>query len=86
MSADRQAYSRYQILCAERAAWIEGETADADVFYYDGVSFWRVAGDGRKRLVASWRAPGHGWRHDEGCTCDLCAAPRPASLHRASVA
>ena len=86
MSADRQAYSRYQILCAERDAWLEAETGDADAYYYDGISFWRVAGDGRKRLVPSWRAPAHGWRHDEDCTCDLCAAFRPARLSPASVA
>ena len=45
-----------------------------------GPGFVRVAEDGRKRLVPSWRAPAHGWRHDEGCTCDLCAALRPARL------
>jgi hypothetical protein len=86
MSAHRQAYSRYQILCAERDAWLEAETGDADTYHYDGISFWRVAGDGRKRLVPSWRAPAHGWRHDEDCTCDLCRAYRPARLHPASVA
>jgi hypothetical protein len=86
MDADRQAYSRHQILCAERDAWLEGETKDGDTFYYDGVSFWRVAGDGKKSLVPSWRAPGYGWRHDADCTCYLCSALRPARLHPASVA
>ena len=53
MTVHRQAYSRYQILCAEREAWLEVGAEEA--YYYDGISFWRVAGDGRKRLVPSWR-------------------------------
>ena len=51
MNADRQAYSRYQILCAEREAWLDGETADDDTYYYDGISFWRCEAGGKKRLV-----------------------------------
>ena len=75
MTADRQSYSRYQILCAEREAWLDGQTADDDTYYYDGISFWRCAPNGgKKRLVPSWRTPGHGWRHASDCTCDLCAA------------
>ncbi len=77
MSADRQTYSRYQILCAECEAWLHGETADDDTFYYDGISFWRCEAGGRKRLVPSWRTPAHGWRHTDGCSCDLCATRRP---------
>ncbi len=84
MSADRQAYSRYQILCADRDAWLE--TADAQTYHYDGISFWRVDGAGKRRLIPCWRAPRHGWRHDDACTCDLCAARRPARLRPASVA
>ena len=86
MSADRQAYSRYQILCADRDAWLEAGRRTRDTYYYDGISFWRVDGDGKKRLVPSWRAPAHGWRHADDCTCDLCAALRPARLCPASVA
>ena len=41
MNADRQTYSRYQILCAEREAWLDAENAESDSFYYDGISFWR---------------------------------------------
>ena len=77
MDADHQTYSRYQILCAECEAWLHGETADDDTFYYDGISFWRSESDGRKRLVPSWRTPSHGWRHKDGCSCDLCATRRP---------
>jgi hypothetical protein len=77
MSADPRTYSRYQILCAEREAWLNGETGDADTFYYDGISFWRSESGGRKRLVPSWRTPTHGWRHRDGCSCDLCDARRP---------
>jgi len=77
MDADRQTYSRYQILCAEREAWLDGETADDSTFYYDGISFWRCEANGRKRLVPSWRTPGHGWRHTPDCNCDLCDARKP---------
>ena len=77
MNADRQTYSRYQILCAEREAWLDGEGEDADSYYYDGISFWRHDPKGKRRLVPSWRTPGHGWRHASDCTCDLCAARRP---------
>jgi hypothetical protein len=79
MIADRQTYSRYQILCAEREAWLLGETAGDGTFYYDGISFWRCEAGGRKRLVPSWRTPAHGWRHEDDCSCDLCAAHRPAA-------
>ena len=86
MNADRQTYSRYQILCAEREAWLDGASADDDTFYYDGVSFWRRDPRGKQRLVPSWRAPVHGWRHADDCTCDLCGARRPVVLHPRSVA
>ncbi len=76
MTADRQNYSRYQILCAEREAWLDGQATD-DAFYYDGISFWRCSSNGKRRLVPSWRTPGHGWRHADDCTCDLCAARTP---------
>jgi hypothetical protein len=86
MSAERHTYSRYQIICAEREAWLDGETADDDVYYYDGISFWRGDARGKKRLVPSWRTPAHGWRHTADCTCDLCDARRPVVLHPRSVA
>ena len=85
MNAERQAYSRYQILCAEREAWLLGETPGDERFYYDGISFWRCEAGGRKRLVPSWRTPAHGWRHTDDCSCDLCAAHRPVE-HPLSVA
>ena len=50
MTADRQTYSRYQILCAEREAWLDGEAADDDTYYYDGISFWRC--DAQRRQEA----------------------------------
>ena len=86
MNADRQTYSRYQILCAERAAWLDGESDARDSFFYDGMSFWRRDAKGKLRLVPSWRTPGHGWRHAPGCTCDLCAAKHPVVLRPLSVA
>jgi hypothetical protein len=84
MNADRQTYSRYQILCAEREAWLDGE--DADTYFYDGISFWRHDAEDKRRLVPSWRTPGHGWRHASDCTCDLCAARRPVVVRPLSVA
>ena len=59
MSADPRTYSRYQILCAEREAWLHGETADGDAFYYDGISFWRSESGGKEAagaLLADARA------------------------------
>jgi len=73
MTPDRQWYSRYQILCAEREAWNDGDDATDEVYFYDGISFWRRTGNGKRRLLPSWRTPTHGWRHDDGCDCDLCA-------------
>jgi len=86
MNADRQTYSRYQILCAEREAWLDGESDESDSYYYDGMSFWRRAAKGKQRLVPSWRTPGHGWRHAPGCTCELCTARHPIVLRPLSVA
>ena len=86
MNADRHTYSRYQILCAEREAWLDGENADADSYYYDGISFWRRDPKGKQRLVPSWRAPGRGWRHADDCTCDLCATRRTMAPHPISAA
>lgn len=83
MTADRQPYSKCQILCAEREAWLEDEAAGS--YYYDGISFWRSQGQGERRLVPSWRTPAHGWRHHESCTCDLCTAYRPAKPRPAAV-
>ncbi len=86
MNADRQTYSRYQILCADREAWLDGETARDDDFYYDGISFWRRDPRGKQRLVPSWRTPAHGWRHADDCACDLCRERKPAMLRPRSVA
>lgn len=86
MNADRQSYSRYQILCAEREAWNDGDAADGDAYYYDGISFWRLEQGGKRRLLPSWRTPVHGWRHEPKCTCDLCSARRPVTLRPRSVA
>lgn len=79
-TTDRPSYSRYQVLCAEREAWNDGEPADADRFYYDGLSFWRLDAGGRKRLRPSWRTPVQGWRHKQDCPCDLCTARRPVVI------
>jgi hypothetical protein len=86
MTADRQSYSRYQILCAEREAWNDGDDAEGEVYFYDGISFWRRDAKGKDRLLPSWRTPAHGWRHSEGCDCELCAARRPVELTSLSVA
>jgi hypothetical protein len=86
MIADRQTYSRYQILCAEREAWLDAENPDSESYFYDGISFWRRDPKGKRRLIPSWRTPGHGWRHSEGCDCDLCAARGPVAIRPLSVA
>ncbi len=86
MNADGQTYSRYQILCAEREAWLDGESASSDSYFYDGISFWRRDAKGRERLVPSWRTPGHGWRHAPGCTCHLCAGGHQIVVRPLSVA
>ena len=57
MDADRQAYSRYQVLCADREAWNDGE-ADSEAYYYDGMSFWRRDAKGKERLAALVAHPG----------------------------
>jgi hypothetical protein len=84
MTPERQTYSRYQVLCAEREAWSDGE--DGEAYYYDGISFWRRDGKGKERLLPSWRTPAQGWRHAEACDCDLCTAHRPSKVQSLSVA
>jgi hypothetical protein len=89
MDGDRQTYSRYQVLCAEREAWNGSDgthSGDGDAYYYDGISFWRRDAKGKERLLPSWRTPGHGWRHSAACDCDLCRAQRPANVRPLSVA
>jgi hypothetical protein len=83
MDAEGHTYSRYQVLCAEREAWNDGED---EAYYYDGMSFWRRDAKGKERLLPSWRTPVHGWRHVAGCSCDLCQAHRPAEVRKLSVA
>jgi len=73
MNGERQGYSRYQVLCAEREAWHNGPAAGDDDYYYDGISFWRLDTRGKRRLLPSWRTPAHGWRHAGDCDCDLCS-------------
>ncbi len=85
MDADRQTYSRYQVLCADREAWNDGEAA-SEAYYYDGMSFWRRDAKGKERLLPSWRTPAHGWRHGEKCDCELCTAHRPAQPRPLSAA
>lgn len=88
MNINRHVYSRYQVLCAERLAWLDGDGLAAESYFYDGISFWRRSPKGTQRLVPSWRTPSHGWRHEHGCTCDLCQ-PRALSkteVHSPSVA
>ncbi|HOU28763.1 MAG TPA: hypothetical protein PLJ89_07610 [Thermoleophilia bacterium] len=86
MKSGRERFSRFQVLCAEREAWLEGGASAGHDYYYDGVSFWRLLPDGTRRLLPSWRTPGHGWHHAEGCTCELCAAPQSTDARSLSVA
>jgi hypothetical protein len=88
MDADRQTYSRYQVLCAEREAWNDGDAPgeDTDAYYYDGMSFWRRDAKGKERLLPSWRTPAHGWYHGKACDCELCTAHRPAEVRPLTVA
>ena len=83
METRPQTYSRYQVLCAEREAWHEGPAAEDVRYFYDGISFWRRDAKGKKRLLPSWRTPAHGWRHSDGCDCDLCQAQKPARVRPA---
>ena len=82
----RQAYSRYQVLCAERQAWHDGPAGEDDTYFYDGISFWRHDARGKQRLLPSWRTPAHGWRHAEDCDCDLCGSRRKERLRSLHVA
>jgi hypothetical protein len=86
MDAERQTYSRYQVLCAEREAWNDGDSGEAESYFYDGMSFWRRNGKTKERLLPSWRTPTYGWRHAEECDCELCTVRRPAEKRRLSVA
>ena len=61
---DRAAYSRFQVLCAERPAWARPALRSKEHFYFDGRSFWRRPERGRERLLPSWRAPRYGWVHE----------------------
>ena len=85
MDAEQHTYSRYQVLCAERKAWNDGD-GEGEAYCYDGMSFWRRDAKGKERLLPSWRTPAHGWRHDAACDCDLCRAHRPATVRPLSVA
>ena len=85
MTADRQTYSRYQILCAEREAWLDGETADDDTYYYDGISFWRCDAQGQEApgaLLADTRRTAGATRRTAPATC----APRARRRGPLSVA
>jgi len=86
MDADRQAYGRYQVICAACEAWTEGDGVRNAGYFYDGITFWRHEANGRQRVVPSWRAPGHGWRHAAGCDCELCGSRRPVPLRGVSAA
>jgi hypothetical protein len=86
MDTDREAYSRYQVICAECEAWTEGGGVQGAGYFYDGITFWRREANGKQRVVPSWRAPGNGWRHDAGCACELCGARRTVPLRGVSAA
>ena len=74
IDSDRAAYSRFQVLCAERPAWAQPALRGKDHFYFDGRGFWRRSQAGGESLLPSWRAPRYGWVHEPGCDCPLCAA------------
>jgi len=87
MIANRQTYSRFQVLDAEYEAWWrEGDTLEEYRYYYDGISFWRMEGGGKRRRIESWRTPRYGWRHGEECGCELCIEHEPADIRPVSVA
>ncbi len=65
-------YTKAQVLAAERVSWADPEGADQSGYSYDGISFWRHAGDGSRRLTRASEAPASGWRHEEDCNCSLC--------------
>ena len=66
-------YSRFQVLCAERAAWAQPALRRETRFYFDGFRFW-ASSKGEERQLPSWRAPRYGWLHELGCDCALCAS------------
>ena len=67
-------YTKAQVLDAERVSWADPEGDDAASYSYDGISFWRHAGDGTRQLTRASEAPASGWRHEEDCNCPLCRA------------
>jgi hypothetical protein len=73
MAGDRDFYSRFQVLCAERPAWAQPALRRETHFYFDGLRFWSRSTDGTNRLMPSWRAPRYGWVHETDCDCRLCA-------------
>ena len=67
-------YTKAQVLEAERLSWADSEGDDQSGYSYDGISFWRHAGDGSRQLTRASEAPASGWRHEKECNCPLCRA------------
>jgi len=79
---DRASYSRFEVLCAERPAWVQPALRGKEHFYFDGRGFWRRRRAGGESLLPSWRAPRYGWVHESGCDCPLCGAQGAAATRR----
>ena len=86
MDAHAESYSRYQVICTACEAWTDSDAIGNAGYFYDGISFWRREANGKQRVVPSWRAPGHGWRHSAGCACELCGSHRAVPLRGTSAA
>jgi len=63
-------FSRFQVRCEGVPAW--AVDARDRRYYFDGLRFWAL-GARSGRLTTSWQTPGHGWVHEDGCGCGLCA-------------
>jgi hypothetical protein len=58
MSASISPRSRFSVLSQGEQAWARDGSGS---YFFDGLRFWMVRPDGRRRVVVSWRTPSYGW-------------------------
>jgi len=73
-AASRAAYSRDEILRAERWAWAGKVGYGRTGFFYDGIDFWKQNQRDGTLPVAQAKTPVRGWRHKSTCNCPFCHA------------
>ena len=81
MDENGRLFSRFQVRCEGRPAWAVDHRDRR--YYFDGLRFWSL-GVGRSRVTTAWQAPGHGWAHEDGCGCSLCAGAPAEGLAEAA--